>query len=133
MKTHGDRENGEERKWIFTVDTNLVAKWHKYKSRSTKSFHRSPISIDQVTNRTTLLYHDTRANCKIYVSICNRTPLVSKLPCNAGFYIKIYTTLTAAARAVPDLSSSFPLIFFRSFDRSIHLFSPVSFSVCDSS
>jgi len=45
------------------------------------------------------------------------------------FYMEICTTLTAAARAVPDLSSTFlPIFFFsgRSIDPSVssHLYPP---------
>lgn len=75
-----------------------------------KSFHRPPLYRP---NFNSISYRDTRAKCKIFIFSCfDRMPLVSKVPCNTGFYVEICTTLTAAARAVPDLSFPFPSIFF---------------------
>jgi len=108
---------------LFRQHEFIVA---KYQFRSFKSFHRLPLYRPS-TVRTDIV---TRVQNARYMRSLVLMPLVSKVPCNIlRFYVEICTTLTAAARAVPDLSSPFPLIFFsgRSIGQSVssHLYPPL--------
>lgn len=98
----------------------LVTKRRECESRSSKSFHRPSLSID----KTLQSRHDVtlREIAREYEKCKNTTstiPLRSDVPRFKKHRamrdsVEICTTLTAAARAVPDLSFPFPptLFFF---------------------
>lgn len=120
---------------FFSVDNNLVAKWQKYKSRSSKSFHRPPLYRPSNQSNYAIV---SRHACKLQ-DICfhlhsDAPRFKTAVQCGILYIKNLYDVDCRCSRCSRlPLFPSFPPIFFRSFDRSIRLFSPVSSSMYDSS